>query len=169
MRIWKQSIRRWIAWLIFSQKSYRFSRHSKLKTLIKRSFASPHIFSVLEQRHLHRTDQKQSDGSKPVPWAVTRQNLWDVTVVDNLAPSRKSADLVCIPGKAGAIAEDQKSDKHRVFLKKKIKIGHSLMRQSVYRLGRAIPTLNKNVAKILRINSAEFEASREFSTKICPF
>ena len=63
----------------------RFSRHSNLNALIKQSLSSTHIPSVLEPRHLYRTDQKRPDGLTLVPWADGKQLLWDVTVVDSLA------------------------------------------------------------------------------------
>ena len=59
----------------------RFSRHSNLNALIKQSLSSAHIPSVLEPRHLYKTDQKRPDGFTLVPWAVGKQLLWDVTVV----------------------------------------------------------------------------------------
>ena len=61
----------------------RFSRQSNLNALIKQSFASTNILFVLESRHLQRTDQKQSDGLTLIPWAVGRQLLLDITVVDS--------------------------------------------------------------------------------------
>ena len=52
-----------------------------LNALIKQSLSSTRIPSVLEPRHLYRTDQKRPDGLTLVPWAVGKQLLWDVTVV----------------------------------------------------------------------------------------
>ena len=81
----------------------RFSRHSNLNALIKQSLSSTHIPSVLEPRHLYRTDQKRPDGLTLVPWADAKQLLWDVTVVDSLAPCRINAGSVCNPGTAAAV------------------------------------------------------------------
>ena len=78
--------------------------------------SSKHISSVLEPRHLYRTNQKRPDGLTLVPWAVGKQLLWDVTVVDSLAPSRISARSVCNPGTAAAEAEEQKNDKYKDLL-----------------------------------------------------
>ena len=91
----------------------RFSRHSNLNALIKHSLSSTNIPSVLEPLHLYRTNQKRPDGMKLVPWAVGKQLLCDVTVVDSLAPSRISAGSVCNPGTATAEAEEQKNDKYK--------------------------------------------------------
>ena len=48
-----------------------------------------------------------------VPWAVAKQLLWDVTVVDALAPSRISSGSICNPGTAAAEAEERKKDKYK--------------------------------------------------------
>ena len=84
----------------------RFSRHSNLNALIKQRLSSTRIPSVLEPRHLYRTDQKRPDGLTLVPWAVGKQLLWDVTVVHSLAPCRINAGSVCNPGTAAAEAEE---------------------------------------------------------------
>ena len=91
----------------------RFSRHSNLNARTKQSFSSTHIPSVLEPRHLYRTNQNRPDGLTLVLWAVGKQLLWDVTVVDSLAPCRINAGSVCNPGTAAAEAEEQKNDKYK--------------------------------------------------------
>ena len=91
----------------------RFFRHSNLNALIKQNLSSTHIPSVLEPRHLYRTDQKRPDGLTLVPWAVGKQLLWDVTVVESLAPCRNNAGSVWNPGTAAAEAEEQKIDKYK--------------------------------------------------------
>ena len=48
-----------------------------------------------------------------VPWAVGKQLLWDVTVVDSLTPCRINARSVCNPGTAAAEAEERKIDKYK--------------------------------------------------------
>ena len=102
-----------MAWSFLPQKSRRFSGHSILNAFIKQSLSSIHIPSVLELRHLYRTDQKRPDGLTLVPWAVRKQFLWDVTVVDSLAPCRIKAGCLCIPGTAAAEAEERKNDKYK--------------------------------------------------------
>ena len=84
-----------------------------MNALIKQTLSTTHIPSVLEPRHLYRTDQKRPDGLTLVPWAVGKELLWDVTVVDSLAPCRIKAGSVCNPGKAAAEAEEQKKDKYK--------------------------------------------------------
>ena len=82
---------------------------------MKQSLSSTHIPSVLEPRHLYRTDQKRPDSFTLVPWSVGKQLLWDVTVVDSLAPSRISTGSVCSPGTAAAEAEERKIDVKRLM------------------------------------------------------
>ena len=48
-----------------------------------------------------------------VPWAVPKQLLWDVTVVDSLAPCKINAGSVCNPGTVAAEAEERKNDKYK--------------------------------------------------------
>ena len=44
--------------------------------------------SMLEQRGLYRTDGKRPGDVTMIPWEMVKQLVWDVTVVDALAPSR---------------------------------------------------------------------------------
>ena len=91
----------------------RFSRHSNLNALIKQSSSPTHILSVLEPRHLYRTNHKRPDGLTLVSWAIGKQLLWVVTVVDSLAPCRINAGSVCNPGTAAAEADERKNDMYR--------------------------------------------------------
>ena len=91
----------------------RISRHSNLNALRNQSLSSTHFPSVLEPRHIYRTDQKRTDGLTLVPWAVGKQLLWDVTVVDSLAPCRIDAGSVYNPGTAAVEAEERKIDKYK--------------------------------------------------------
>ena len=67
--------------------------------------------SVLEPRHLHRKNQKRPDVLTLVAWAVCMQLLWDVTVVNSLAPCSVNAGSACNPGTTAAEAEERKNDK----------------------------------------------------------
>ena len=98
------------------KKAGRVSRHSNLNAHVKQSLSSTHIPSVLEPRHLYRADQKRPDGLTLVPWPVSKQLLWDVTVVDSLAPCRINAGSVCNPGTAAVEAEERKIDKYKALV-----------------------------------------------------
>ena len=62
-------------------------RHSKLNALLKQ-ILSP-IPSVLEPRHIYRTDQKRPDNLTSFALALGNRLLSAVTVKDFLAPSRR--------------------------------------------------------------------------------
>lgn len=66
----------------------RFARHTALNDIIKRALASAHVTSILEPTGLCRDDGKRPDGVTIAPWSVGQCMVWDVTVVDALAPSR---------------------------------------------------------------------------------
>ena len=113
MRVRKRRYRVWLAWSFLPQKRRYFSRHSNLNALIKQSSSPIHIPSVLEPRHLYMTDLKRPDGLTLLPWAVGKELLWDVTLVDSLAPCRINDGSVCNPGTAAAEAEERKNDKYK--------------------------------------------------------
>ena len=73
----------------------RFSRHATLNSLIKQTLGSLDLPSKLEPRGLYRTDGKGPDGVIMIPWKMGKQLVWDVTVVDALAPSRLNQGLLC--------------------------------------------------------------------------
>ena len=75
--------------------------------MIKQGLASTHITSVLEPRHVHRTDLKRPEDLTLVHCAVGRQLIFDY-----LFPSRISAGLVCNTKTAAVEAKDRKSDKY---------------------------------------------------------
>ena len=53
---------------------------------------------MLDPRGLYRTDGKRPDGVTLIPWEMGKQLVWDVTVVDALAPSRLNQRSLCNPG-----------------------------------------------------------------------
>ena len=88
----------------------RFSRHSNLKALFKtESIIYSHSVCFRTTTLL----QDRSEATRLVPWADGMQLLWDVTVVDSLAPCRINAGSVCNPGTAAAEAEERKIDKYK--------------------------------------------------------
>ena len=63
---------------------------------------------MLKPRGLYRTDGKPPDGVTMIPWGMGKQLVWDVTVVDALAPSRLNQDSLCNPGTTATEAEARK-------------------------------------------------------------
>ena len=72
-------------------------RHATLNSLIKQTLGSLDLPSMLEPRGLYRTDGKRPDGVTMIPWEMGKQLVWDVTVVDALAPSRLNQGSLCNP------------------------------------------------------------------------
>ena len=86
----------------------RFSRHATLNFLIKQTLGSLNLLSMLEPRGLYRTNGKRPDGVTMIPWEMGKQLVWDVTVVDALAPSRLNQGSLCNPGTTATEVEARK-------------------------------------------------------------
>ena len=71
---------------------------------------------MLEPRGLYRTDGKRPDGVTMIPWEMGKQLVWDVTVMDALAPSRLNQGPLCNPGTTATEAEARKIEKYCEFL-----------------------------------------------------
>ena len=69
--------------------------------------------SMLEVRGLYRTDGNTPDGVTLIPWEMGKQLVWDVTVVDDLAPSRLNQGSLCNPETTATEAEARKIEKYR--------------------------------------------------------
>ena len=94
----------------------RFSRHATLNSLIKQTLGSLDLPSMLEPRGLYRTDGKRPDGVTMIPWEMGKQLVWDVTVVDALAPSRLNQGFLCNPGTTVTEAEAREIEKYRKLI-----------------------------------------------------
>ena len=69
--------------------------------------------SMIEQCGLYRTDGKSLDGVTMIPWEMGKQLVWEVTVVDALAPSRLNQGSLCNQGTTATEAEASKIEKCR--------------------------------------------------------
>ena len=85
----------------------RQGRHSALNESIQRALGSAKVTSVLEPPGLDRGDNKRPDGLTVYPWKYGKPLVWDVTVVDTLAPSY----IATTSSKAGGAAEAAESRK----------------------------------------------------------
>ena len=89
----------------------RFSRHSALNDLAKRSLDSAKIPSHLDPTGLYHTDGKRPDGATLVPWKGGRVLVWEVTCADTLSPSHR--ELASREARAvAASAEQRKRNKY---------------------------------------------------------
>ena len=87
-----------------------------LSLLIKQTLGSLDLPSLLEPRGLYRTDGKRTDGVTMMPCEMGKQLVWDVTVVDALAPSRLNQGSLCNPGTTATEAEARKIEKYRELI-----------------------------------------------------
>ena len=98
----------------------RFSLHATLNSLVKQTLdirqRSLDLPSMLELRGLYRTDGERPDGVTMIPWEMGKQLVWDVTVVDALAPSRLNQGSLCNPGTTATKAEASKIEKYRELI-----------------------------------------------------
>ena len=92
----------------------RFLRHATRKSLIKQTLGSLDLPSMVEPRGLYQTDGRRSDGVTMIRWETGKQLVWDVTVVDALAPSRLNQGFLCNPGTTEA--EARKIEKYRELI-----------------------------------------------------
>ena len=90
----------------------RFSRHATLNSLIKQTLGSLGMPSMLEPRGLYRTDGKRPDGVTMIPWEMGKQLVWDVTVVNALAPGRLNQGSLYSPETIATEAEARKIEKY---------------------------------------------------------
>ena len=67
---------------------------------------------MLEPRGLYRSDGNCPDGVTLNPWEMGNQLVWDVTVVDALAPSGLNQGFLCNPGTTATVAESRKIGKY---------------------------------------------------------
>ena len=94
----------------------RFSRHATLNSLIKQTFGSLDLPSMLEPRGLYRTNDKRPDCVTMIPLQMGKQLVWDVTVVDAFAPSRLNQGPLCNPGTTATEAEARKVENYRELM-----------------------------------------------------
>ena len=71
---------------------------------------------MLESRGLYRTDGKRPDGVTMIPCEMGKQLVWDVTVVDALAPSRLIQGSLCKSGTTATEAEARTIEKYRELI-----------------------------------------------------
>ena len=87
-----------------------------LNSLIKQTLGSLDLPSMIEPSGLYRTDGKCPDVVTMIPWEMGKQLLWDVTVVDALAPSRLNQGSLCNPGTTTTETEARKIETYRELI-----------------------------------------------------
>ena len=71
---------------------------------------------MLEPCGLYRTDYKRPDGVTMIPWELGKQLVWDVTVVDALAPSRLNQGSYATRRTTATEDETRKIEKYRELI-----------------------------------------------------
>ena len=71
---------------------------------------------MLEPRGQYRTDGEGPDVVIMIPWEMGQQLVWDVTVVDALAPSRLDQGSLYNLGTTATEAEARKIEKYRELI-----------------------------------------------------
>jgi hypothetical protein len=79
--------------------------------IVLRNLIRAGIPSIREPAGLTRTDGKRPDGQTLIPWKSGRSLIWDVTIVDTLAPSYL-AETSTMAGGAAEIAAARKKLKY---------------------------------------------------------
>jgi hypothetical protein len=90
----------------------RVARHAAINDLIHRSLVKAGFPAIKEPRGMLRSDGRRPDGTTLIPWKAGRSLVWDVTVVDTLAPSYLQATAVTA-GAAAEIADNRKNQKYQ--------------------------------------------------------
>ena len=65
---------------------------------------------------MYRTDGKRPNGVTMIPWEMGKQLVWDVTVVDALAPSRLNQGTLCKPEIIAIEVEARNTVKYRELI-----------------------------------------------------
>lgn len=89
----------------------RFSRHTALNHLLKKTLQKCNIPTILEPRGLSRSDGKRPDGMTLCPWKHGKALVWDVTVTDTYCGSQVMGSAESA-GTAAAKAEELKISKY---------------------------------------------------------
>ena len=96
--------------LVTAEASTRFRHQNRPPSRWRRRFLGFHPDAFVYNlpcgpRGLYRTVGKRPDGVTMIPWEMGKQLVWDVTVVDALAPSRQNQGSLCNRGTT--ISEDE--------------------------------------------------------------
>ena len=89
----------------------RFPRHSTINNIIKRSFDTTGLHSILEPVGLDRGDGRRPDGVTSFPFKGGNALAWDATCTDSFSASNLCSTILN-PGSASSAAEDLKIRKY---------------------------------------------------------
>ena len=89
----------------------RHSRHGALNSIVQKALSSAGYHAIREPPGLNRGDGNRPDGMTLHAWKEGKELVWDVTVVDTMAPShvRRSSQ------QAGSAAQEAEQEKIRFY------------------------------------------------------
>ena len=85
----------------------RFTRHSAINNIIKRSLDTTGLQSILESVGLDRCNGRRPDGVTSFPFMCGKTLAWDATCTDSF-PSSNLCTTILNPGSASSAADDLK-------------------------------------------------------------
>lgn len=130
----------------------KYSRHLEINRIFSAAFTSAGFPNKLEPPGLSRRDDKRPDGLTCFPWSHGKSLVWDVTVVDTVAPSY----LKCSTVLGGAVADNAERDKHNNYIDLKSQyIFTPLAFESFGAVGPETSVFLKKLGKLMEKNTGE--------------
>ena len=130
----------------------KYSGHLIINRIFSSAFTSAGFPCKLEPPGLSRRDGKRPDGLTYYPWSHGKSLVWDVTVVDTVAPSYLKWSSV----RSGLVADNAERDKHNNYTDLKTQyIFTPLAFESFGSIGPETSIFLKKLGKLMSRNSGE--------------
>lgn len=130
----------------------KYYRHQVMNKTFGVAFRSAGLPVKLEPPGLSRRDGKRPDGLTCYPWSHGKSLVWDVTVVDTVAPSYLKWSSV----QSGSVADNAERDKHNHYTDIKNQyIFTPLAFESFGAIGPETSVFLKKLGKLMAKNSGE--------------
>lgn len=130
----------------------KYVRHLDINRICSSSFRSAGQPNKLEPVGLSRRDGKRPDGITCYPWSHGRSLIWDVTVVDTVAPSYVKWSSVL----SGSVADNAEREKHNNYTDLKDQyIFTPLAFETFGSIGPETSIFLKELGKLMARNSGE--------------
>lgn len=130
----------------------KYVRHLGMNKIFGVAFRSAGLPNKLEPSGLSRRDGKRPDGLTCYPWSHGKSLIWDVTVVDTVAPSYLKWSSVL----SGSVADNAEREKHNNYIDLKNQyIFTPLAFESFGAVGPETSVFLKKLGKLMSKNSGE--------------
>jgi len=135
-----------------SLSKVKYSKHSEINKVFSTAFRTAGFPNKLEPQGLSRHDGKRPDGLTSYPWSHGKSLVWDVTVVDTVAPSYLKWSSVL----SGSVADNAEREKHNNYIDLKTQyIFTPLAFESFGSVGPETTVFLKKLGKLMARNSGE--------------